>query len=128
YAAQPGIYLTELGGLQVIYPSLEEQKAIVTRVKTETDQLNQIITHSEHQITLLQEYRTRLIADVVTGKLDVREAARRIPDETEADDFPVEKVELSSGYDDFDSPGLTEREELDEIDSNLLGYGTGANQ
>ena len=49
------------------------------------------------KIELLQEYRTRLIADVVTGKLDVREAAARLPDEpddedgTEADD-PVEDV------------------------------------
>lgn len=35
------------------------------------------------EITLLGEYRRRLIADVVTGKLDVREAAARLPDEAE---------------------------------------------
>ena len=29
----------------------------------------------------MEEYRTRLIADVVTGKLDVREEAARLPDE-----------------------------------------------
>ena len=29
---------------------------------------------------LLNEYRTRLIADVVTGKLDVREAAAELPE------------------------------------------------
>ena len=29
---------------------------------------------------MLQEYRTRLVADVVTGKLDVREAAERLPE------------------------------------------------
>jgi len=33
-----------------------------------------------HQIELSQEYRTRLIADVVTGKLDVREAAAALPE------------------------------------------------
>lgn len=33
------------------------------------------------EISLCREYRTRLIADVVTGKLDVREAAPRLPDE-----------------------------------------------
>jgi len=33
------------------------------------------------EIELLREYRTRLVADVVTGKLDVREAALRLPDE-----------------------------------------------
>lgn len=128
YAAQPGIYLTELSGLQVIYPSIEEQRKIVARVKSEIHPLNQIINHTDHQITLLQEYRTRLIADVVTGKLDVREATRRIPGETEPNDFSVENGEFVNGYDTFDSPCLTERKELDEIDSNLLEYAKGANQ
>lgn len=41
------------------------------------------MTDAEHQISLLREYHTRLIADVVTGKLDVREAAARLPNETE---------------------------------------------
>ena len=35
------------------------------------------------QISFLREYRTRLIADMVTGKLDVRSAAARLPDEVE---------------------------------------------
>ena len=35
------------------------------------------------EIVLLYEYRARLIADVVTGKLDVREASARLPDEVE---------------------------------------------
>ncbi|GBE46910.1 hypothetical protein BMS3Bbin12_00063 [bacterium BMS3Bbin12] len=39
----------------------------------------------QSEISLLREYRTRLIADVVTGKLDVREVAARLPDE---DDEP----------------------------------------
>ena len=38
---------------------------------------------ARREIALLREYRTRLIADVVTGKLDVREAAARLPDEVE---------------------------------------------
>ena len=32
-----------------------------------------------------REYRTRLVADVVTGKLDVREAPERLPDEARPD-------------------------------------------
>ncbi len=40
------------------------------------------------EIDLLREYRTRLIADVVTGKLDVREAAARLPDESEEPEPP----------------------------------------
>ena len=38
---------------------------------------------------MLSEYRTRLIADVVTGKLDVREAAADLP---EADDADLEDI------------------------------------
>ena len=37
---------------------------------------------ASHAIGIMQEYRTRLIADVVTGKLDVREVAAQLPDET----------------------------------------------
>ena len=37
------------------------------------------------EIELLREYRTRLIADVVTGKLDVREAAADLPEVDLAD-------------------------------------------
>ena len=36
------------------------------------------INRARRQIELLREYRTRLIADVVTGKLDVREAAAQL--------------------------------------------------
>ena len=39
---------------------------------------------------MLQEYRTRLIADVVTGKLDVREAAEQLPDDDDGQD-PIEE-------------------------------------
>ena len=44
----------------------------------------------EQQIKLVGEYRTRLIADVVTGKLDVREAAAQLPDEIEEPASPSE--------------------------------------
>ena len=37
------------------------------------------------EIELLREYRTRLISDVVTGKLDVRAAAATLPDEPSID-------------------------------------------
>ena len=43
------------------------------------------------QIKFVQEYRTRLIADVVTGKLDVREFSRTLPA-----DIAEEAAELAS--------------------------------
>jgi type I restriction enzyme S subunit len=42
----------------------------------------------------LREYRTRLIADVVTGKLDVREVARRLPDDDD-DNEPLDGADTS---------------------------------
>ena len=43
------------------------------------------IARTEREITLMQEYRTRLTADLVTGKLDVREAAAKLPEEKPAE-------------------------------------------
>jgi len=63
----------------------DEQEEIVTFILTETSSLNTAISRLEREIELLREYRTRLVADVVTGKLDVREAALRLPDEAPPD-------------------------------------------
>ena len=52
--------------------------------------LIEAISAALRQIELVQEYRTRLIADVVTGKLDVRAAAAQLPDETDDQD-PIEE-------------------------------------
>ena len=53
---------------------------------------------AEREIDLLREYRTRLIADVVTGKLDVREAAARLPDEVEEPE-PLDETEADDDLD-----------------------------
>lgn len=60
---------------------VSEQRAIVHAVHEATSALQDAIITAGQQVSLLQELRTRLIADVVTGKLDVREAAARLPDE-----------------------------------------------
>jgi type I restriction enzyme S subunit len=71
-----------------------EQQAIVVFIHSETRDLSTAKSRLEREIELLREYRTRLVADLVTGKLDVREAATRLPDEellpdpVEADDEP----------------------------------------
>ncbi len=60
-------------------PSVTEQQAIVKYVTEQCGELDSAVARARRQIDLLQEYHTRLIADVVTGKLDVREAAARLP-------------------------------------------------
>jgi type I restriction enzyme S subunit len=69
-------------GAKTPIPPASERAAILAAVQNETASLNQTISRLEREIDLLREYRTRLVADVVTGKLDVREAAARLPDET----------------------------------------------
>ena len=64
-------------------PPLSEQAAIVSFLDRTTTALDAATASAQRETALLREYRTRLIADVVTGKLDVREAAARLPDEVE---------------------------------------------
>ncbi len=71
--------------LSVPLPSLVEQQAILDSVAVEQVPLLAAMSRLEREIELLREYRTRLVADVVTGKLDVREVAARLPDEASID-------------------------------------------
>jgi type I restriction enzyme S subunit len=88
-ASRLRLYPEEFFRLPIILPPAPEQERIVHAVATETAQLNTAITHLEREIELLREYRTRLVADVVTGKLDVRPAARHLPAEpTELEPAP----------------------------------------
>lgn len=59
-----------------------EQEAIVAFICAETRGLDNARAQLDREVELLREYRIRLTADVVTGKLDVREAASKLPDET----------------------------------------------
>jgi type I restriction enzyme, S subunit len=79
------LYNDRLGAIHVALPPLEEQGAIVAGLAGELSGANTAISRLEREIELLREYRTRLVADVVTGKLDVREAAARLPDEPSHD-------------------------------------------
>lgn len=71
--AYPAIAETVLGRFPVAFPpTVEEQQAIVAHIKTESAPLDDAITRTEDEIKLIREYRDRLIADVVTGQVDVR--------------------------------------------------------
>jgi type I restriction enzyme S subunit len=74
-----------LAGFTLPLPPLEEQVTIVRHLTVACGAVNTAISRLEREIELLREYRTRLVADVVTGKLDVREAAARLPDEVASD-------------------------------------------
>ncbi|MGH8046542.1 MAG: restriction endonuclease subunit S [Chthoniobacterales bacterium] len=81
-----GIKASKLPQLAVVFPVLEEQQDIVSNTEKQCAPLVTAIARTEREIALMQEYRTRLTADVVTGKLDVRKAAATLPSETLAPD------------------------------------------
>jgi type I restriction enzyme S subunit len=76
-----------------IVPLIEEQDKIIRFSESETAGLNSAIARVEQGIELLREYRTRVVADVVTGKLDVREAAKNLLSEAEAPPMEFEPEE-----------------------------------
>ena len=82
-SAIPGLDRNDLFQIVVPVPPVNEQREVVRMIEVATHDLNDAISAARREIDLLREYRTRLIADVVTGKFDVREAAARLPDEVE---------------------------------------------
>lgn len=84
-AAQPKLTQDRLMSISIAVAPPEEQVTIVKQTSEQTRPLLTAISRLEREIELLREYRTRLVADVVTGKLDVREAAARLPDEAPPD-------------------------------------------
>ena len=88
--AYPAIAETKLGTFKVCVPPLAEQAAIVRFLGHADKLLRSYIRAKEKLIgtasqgqresSLVHEYRTRLIGDVVTGQLDVRQAAEGIPE------------------------------------------------
>lgn len=71
--------LSSLRDFRFALPPREEAAAIAAHLGRETMAIDRSIARLEREIALLREYRTRLTADVVTGQLDVRAAAARLP-------------------------------------------------
>ena len=72
-----------LASCPVFLPSISEQEGLLKQIDGECVRVSATHDRARLEIDLLREYRTRLIADVVTGKFDVRAAAARLPDEVE---------------------------------------------
>jgi len=80
-----------------IPPQIEQQRLV------ELVSLEKGLAASVGQMSSrLREFRARLIADVVTGKLDVRAAAAALPETTEAEpvDEPIDGEDLEEAIDD----------------------------
>jgi type I restriction enzyme S subunit len=93
------LYTDDFYDIRLPVPPEEEQEAIVSAITLQTADLNSAIARTEREIELMQEYRTRLTADVVTGKLDVREAATKLPDLSNEEELDAAKPELDDTFD-----------------------------
>jgi type I restriction enzyme S subunit len=82
--AMPKVNREALANCPLWFPTIAEQDRIIAEVSKLRLPFDTAIARYEREITLLREYRTRLTADVVTGKLDVRAAAAQLPDPEEA--------------------------------------------
>ena len=100
--------LPMLQNFPVALPPHSEQRAIVEYLDKATSDIDAAIVRARRQIDLVQEYRTRLIADVVTGKLDVREVAAQLPEEAfdEPSDATAEPCEALEEFLDCESQNL----------------------
>ena len=93
-AGQQRISPNFVANFTVGLPPIHEQQEILKFISSRNADYNTAITRAQNEIDLLREYRTRLIADVVTGKLDVRGAAANLPEEV--DEGVVEEAESSN--------------------------------
>jgi type I restriction enzyme S subunit len=90
----PHLSPEQIKRFKVPLPCLFEQRGVVSYLAAETSGLDTASSRLEREIALLREYSTRLVADVVTGKLDVREAAARLRVEV-APDIADDDVDMS---------------------------------
>ncbi len=94
----------------VYIPSIDEQTKIIGYIKNEFVVLDETISTIEKEIALVEEYKTALIAEAVTGKIDVR--GYEIPEITEEETY--EEIEDPDGY--RDSMAAEDAEEYQTLE------------
>jgi type I restriction enzyme S subunit len=71
-AGQQRVQKNFIKNFEIGLPSIKEQKKIVAFIEDKSNLIDKAISRIKKEITLIEEYRNRLIADVVTGKVDIR--------------------------------------------------------
>lgn len=69
------LYADDFLKLHSVLPGIDEQNAIVDKIEHLESEYNNAILQISKEIALVQELRTRIISDVVTGQIDVRDVA-----------------------------------------------------
>jgi type I restriction enzyme S subunit len=106
--------LSELRSFVFAVPPLAEAAGIAARLDAELARFTTAIARTEREIALMQEYRTRLTADLVTGKLDVREALSACDAQAGAAKLPEVRAFPSDSSDGSDESDLSEETTTEE--------------
>ncbi len=88
--------LSDLRVLILTLPPPEQTEFIVKNVFEQSQAVDAAIARAEREIELMNEYRTRLIADVVTGKVDVRDVPVEAAVDEEVEDWSDKVPEENS--------------------------------
>jgi type I restriction enzyme S subunit len=109
------INVADIKKLIIVVPPRDEQDAIAEYLDASLRDIGRCVEGALREIRLLREYRTRLIADVVTGKLDVRAAAAKLPDETDEPEPVDDEDTLAEGEEETDDADLGAVSEEPEV-------------
>lgn len=90
YGTQPNLSMAAMERLLIALPPVTEQADVLVELEDQIAAIESSVRAAREAIDLLREYRTRLIADVVTGRVDVRDAAARLPEEADEPQLPAE--------------------------------------
>ena len=71
YGTQQTLGVKSIERLRIILPTLEEQKEIVSYLKSKCDSIDAAVKNKENLINKLADYKKSLIYEVVTGKKEV---------------------------------------------------------
>jgi type I restriction enzyme, S subunit len=93
----PRVRFNDFGLFVLPKPPVSEQREIVDYICDACGNIDASLAIIRREAELLREYRTRLVADVATGKLDVRTAVAKLPEEVDGLEAPDDADALTEG-------------------------------
>ena len=79
--------MDDIGWMRVVVPGIDRQQELVAQIDNVVRTSSEVIVRTSREIALLQEFRSRLVIDVVTGQVDVRAISATLPDALDSFDI-----------------------------------------
>ena len=111
-ATMDNLNASMMARLRLPVPPLPEQCSIVQWVSRASALTRLASAQAKREISWLLELRARLLADVVTGKLDVRDAAAQLPNEIDEEEALDDSERLAEDEESGEGPSETPLEEV----------------